>query len=84
MLKYEDAICDLKVALDFEGTCGGKRQIENDLKLIAERKKTESSFRELTGKELLVIGEAFIAIYIFMCLFLLLVRAFDTLNCQYY
>ncbi|KMT17392.1 hypothetical protein BVRB_2g038470 isoform A [Beta vulgaris subsp. vulgaris] len=57
LLNYEDAICDLKVALDFEGTCGGKRQIENDLKLIAERKKTESSFRELTGKEQLVIDE---------------------------
>lgn len=59
MLNYEDAICDLKVALDFEGTSSGKRQIQNDLKLMESQSKTESTFQELSGKDQLVIGELF-------------------------
>ncbi|KNA09438.1 hypothetical protein SOVF_153580 [Spinacia oleracea] len=57
LLNYEDAICDLKVALDFEGTSSGKRQIQNDLKLMESQSKTESTFQELSGKDQLVIDE---------------------------
>ncbi|KAK9741887.1 hypothetical protein RND81_03G135700 [Saponaria officinalis] len=43
LLNYEEAISDLKVAMKMEGTCSGKRQIENDIKLIANQHKSGSS-----------------------------------------
>ncbi|KAL9247785.1 hypothetical protein vseg_021177 [Gypsophila vaccaria] len=43
LLKYEEAISDLNLALKMEGTCSGKRQIENDIKLIANQHKSGSS-----------------------------------------
>uniref|UniRef100_A0A803ML63 SET domain-containing protein n=1 Tax=Chenopodium quinoa TaxID=63459 RepID=A0A803ML63_CHEQI len=58
LLNYEDAICDLMVALDFEGTSSGKRQIQNDLKLMEkENQKSENPFQELSRQEQLVIDE---------------------------
>lgn len=56
-LDYEDAIYDLKVALDFEITSSGKRQIQNDLKVLECQKKSEHSFQELSEKEQFVIDE---------------------------
>jgi len=41
---YEDAVCDLEVAVKMEPSLSGKRQIENELKLISDQyKKTCTS-----------------------------------------
>ncbi|KAL2898027.1 Histone-lysine N-methyltransferase SMYD3 [Bienertia sinuspersici] len=56
LLNCKDAIYDLEVALNIEGTASGKRQIEDDLKLLVNQKNGDS-LREHSGKKQLVIDE---------------------------
>ncbi|KAJ8433868.1 hypothetical protein Cgig2_032079 [Carnegiea gigantea] len=48
---YEDAICDLKVAMDMEETCSGKKQMETDLKLVLDQNKTGNSVQMFGGNK---------------------------------
>ncbi|XP_057520255.1 uncharacterized protein LOC130800678 isoform X3 [Amaranthus tricolor] len=57
LLNYDDAICDLNVALKIESSNSGKRQIQTDLYSIANKKNAANSCHELRREEQLVIDE---------------------------
>ncbi|XP_057458415.1 uncharacterized protein LOC130749135 [Lotus japonicus] len=48
---YKDAICDLNVAKSVESSMSGKRQIEQELKIILDRCKSTSTIGQVQHKE---------------------------------
>ncbi|GAB4827733.1 hypothetical protein Ancab_034619 [Ancistrocladus abbreviatus] len=48
--RYEDAVCDLKIAENMEGSLSGKRQIESDLKIIIDQHKRDGYSAECNEK----------------------------------
>jgi len=64
---YEDAICDLKVAMDMEETCSGKKQMETDLKLVLDQNKTGNSVRKFGGNKHRIDGKVLATMCTFPC-----------------